>query len=65
MDTVGARASLRIDLNDKWTVTPQVMYQKQEGRGSWGEDRSALFQATKRLLTFRTNLPMMNGRSWA
>ena len=40
METVGARASLRIDLNDSWSVMPQVMYQKQEGQGSWGEDLS-------------------------
>ena len=40
METMGARASLRIDLNDSWTVMPQVMYQKQEGQGSWGEDLS-------------------------
>ena len=40
MDTMGARASLRVDLNDSWTVMPQVMYQKQEGQGSYGEDLS-------------------------
>jgi outer membrane receptor protein involved in Fe transport len=40
MDTMGARASLRVDLNDSWSVMPQVMYQKQEGQGSWGEDLS-------------------------
>jgi len=40
MDTIGARASLRVDLNDSWTVMPQVMYQKQEGQGSYGEDLS-------------------------
>ena len=53
MDTVGARASLRIDLNDKWTVTPQVMYQKQEGRGSWGEDRSAFVSGDKEVTHFQ------------
>ena len=40
METMGARASLRVDLNDSWSVMPQVMYQKQEGKGTWGEDLS-------------------------
>ena len=40
IDTYGARASLRIDLNDSWTITPQLMGQKSEGEGSWGEDTS-------------------------
>lgn len=39
-DTIGARAALRIDLNENWTVTPTVMAQKQEGEGSWGDDLS-------------------------
>ena len=38
LDTVGARASLRIDLGENWTITPQLMYQKSEGEGSWGDD---------------------------
>jgi len=37
-DTTGARASLRIDLDDNWTVTPQVMMQKQESYGTWASD---------------------------
>ena len=40
MDTVGGRAALRIELNDNWTITPNVMAQRQEGEGSWGEDLS-------------------------
>ena len=40
VDTVGARAALLIDLNEDWTITPQLQYQKQEGEGSWGEDLS-------------------------
>lgn len=35
VDTVGARAALRIDLNDSWTVTPTVMGQVQKSRGSF------------------------------
>lgn len=40
VETVGARAALRIDLNDEWTITPSIMGQKQEGEGSWGDDLS-------------------------
>ncbi len=29
VDTVGARAALKIDLNDRWTITPSVMAQRQ------------------------------------
>ncbi|MGQ0430121.1 MAG: TonB-dependent receptor plug domain-containing protein, partial [Gammaproteobacteria bacterium] len=38
VDTIGARAALRVDLNDDWAVTPQLMYQKSEQEGSWGDD---------------------------
>jgi iron complex outermembrane recepter protein len=41
IDTIGARAALRIDLNDEWTLTPTVQVQKQEGEGSWGDDLSS------------------------
>ena len=37
-DTTGARAALRLDLTDNWTITPQVMAQKQETNGSWAYD---------------------------
>jgi outer membrane receptor protein involved in Fe transport len=33
-DVVGARAALRIDLNDNWTVTPTIMGQHQKSEGS-------------------------------
>jgi outer membrane receptor protein involved in Fe transport len=36
--TVGGRASLGINLGENWTVTPQVMYQRQDQQGSWGDD---------------------------
>jgi outer membrane receptor protein involved in Fe transport len=39
-DTVGARAALRINLGDNWTLTPSVMYQKSESEGSWGDDKN-------------------------
>lgn len=38
VDTLGGRAALRIDLNDNWTVTPTLMYQKADSKGSWGDD---------------------------
>ncbi len=37
-DTTGARAALQLDLNDNWTITPQVMAQRQETNGSWAYD---------------------------
>ena len=36
VDTNGARAALRIDLNDNWTITPQIMGQRQVSHGSFG-----------------------------
>ncbi len=44
LDTVGARLALRVDLNDNWTVSPTVMFQQSESRGSWGDDLSNLLQ---------------------
>ena len=38
VDTYGARAALRIELNDNWTVTPTLMGQKQEAGGSFAYD---------------------------
>ena len=38
METYGARAALRVDLNDNWTVTPNFMIQNQYSDGSWGDD---------------------------
>lgn len=35
VDTVGARAALKIDLNDRWTVTPSVMAQRQNYDGTF------------------------------
>ncbi|MFI4975765.1 MAG: TonB-dependent receptor [Caulobacterales bacterium] len=35
-DTVGARAALRIDLDDNWTLTPTVLMQDQRSSGSPG-----------------------------
>ena len=38
VETYGARAALRVDLNDNWTVTPTFMIQNQYSDGSWGDD---------------------------
>jgi outer membrane receptor protein involved in Fe transport len=35
VDTYGARAALKIDLNDEWTVTPTLMGQQQNADGSF------------------------------
>jgi outer membrane receptor protein involved in Fe transport len=40
VDTEGGRASLRVDLNDDWTVTGTLMAQKQSADGAFGEDLS-------------------------
>ena len=37
--TYGARAALKIDLNDNWTITPQFMAQNQTSNGSFSEER--------------------------
>jgi len=39
-DTTGARAALKFDINENWTVTPQLMAQRQEANGSWAYDSS-------------------------
>ena len=36
--TYGARAALRVELNDNWTVTPQIMGQVQTAYGSFAEE---------------------------
>lgn len=40
VDTTGARAALKIDLNENWTVTPGFMLQQQKTHGSFGFDPS-------------------------
>jgi iron complex outermembrane receptor protein len=40
VDTSGARAALKIDLTDNWTVTPGFMLQQQKTNGSFGFDPS-------------------------
>jgi len=40
VDTWGARAALRVELNDSWTITPTLMGQYQKANGSFGYDRT-------------------------
>ena len=37
-DTAGLRASARFEINDRWTITPQLIAQKQKAYGSAGID---------------------------
>ncbi len=37
-DTYGARAALKIDLNDNWSITPTLMAQKRTGNGIYAGD---------------------------
>nr|MBA2467334.1 TonB-dependent receptor [Sphingomonas sp.] len=37
-DTTGARAALKIDLNDSWTITPALMGQRQKSKGYFAEE---------------------------
>jgi iron complex outermembrane receptor protein len=38
VETYGARAALKVDLTDNWSITPQVMGQNQEAHGSFAYD---------------------------
>jgi outer membrane receptor protein involved in Fe transport len=38
VETYGARAALKIDLNDNWTVTPQIMGQHQVSHGTFAQE---------------------------
>lgn len=40
VDTYGARAALRVELNDRWTITPGVMGQKEKTYGTFAFDPS-------------------------
>ena len=38
VDTYGARAALRLDLSDSWTITPAIIGQNQQTNGNFGFD---------------------------
>lgn len=37
-EVYGARAALKVDLDDNWTVTPTILYQKQKNNGVYTQD---------------------------
>ncbi len=41
VDTNGARAALKIDLGENWTITPEVMTQTQNTNGNFAMDPGA------------------------
>lgn len=49
-ETYGARAALKIDLNDNWTTTATVMGQKQDTTGNFSYDRATGDLKVKRYL---------------
>lgn len=52
VDTVGARAALRIELNENWSVTPSLMGQKSTSRGFRGEDASDFVGQSRAVANF-------------
>ncbi len=38
IDNIGGRLALRVELNDRWTITPMVLYQDQHTHGDFGFD---------------------------
>ena len=57
--TYGARAALRIELDDNWTITPQLMGQKQKSYGSFAEE-----SGLGKLETMQFNPEYFNDRWW-
>ncbi|NIS91244.1 MAG: TonB-dependent receptor [Woeseiaceae bacterium] len=53
--TTGARAALRVDLGENWTVTPTVMFQNSESRGAWGDDINDVTASGKYAVTNFSN----------
>jgi iron complex outermembrane recepter protein len=53
VDVAGARAALRVNLGENWTLTPQVMFQKADSEGSWGDDYSAFSPGKDNVTHFR------------
>ena len=45
VETYGARAALKIDLDDNWTITPQIMAQSQVSNGSFAEESGQIGRA--------------------
>ncbi len=47
VDTYGARAALKIDLNDNWTITPSLIFQLENSNGLFAEDSTVGSLQTK------------------
>jgi iron complex outermembrane receptor protein len=58
VETWGGRAALGIELNDNWTMTPQVIYQRQVSNGGF------LFDPRKGDLLVTDYLPSRNKDRW-
>lgn len=58
VETYGGRAALKIDLDEDWTVTPQIIYQNQVSHGGF------LFDPRKGDLKVTDYLPSRNDDRW-
>ncbi len=58
VETYGGRAALKIDLDEDWTVTPQIVYQRQVANGGF------LFDPRKGDLKVTDYLPSRNKDAW-
>jgi iron complex outermembrane recepter protein len=58
VETYGGRAALKIDLDDDWTVTPQIIYQRQVANGGF------LYDPRKGDLKVTDFLPSVNKDRW-
>jgi iron complex outermembrane recepter protein len=58
VETYGGRAALKIDLDDNWTLTPQILYQRQRSHGGF------LFDPRKGDLKVTDYLPSTNLDRW-
>ena len=58
VETYGGRAALKIDLDEDWTVTPQIIYQNQVSNGGF------LFDPRKGDLKVTDYLPSKNKDRW-
>ena len=53
VETTGARAALRIELDENWTITPTLQMQNQESKGAWGDDLSTFTPGNRAVKHFR------------
>lgn len=58
VETYGGRAALKIDLDENWTITPQIIYQNQVSHGGF------LFDPRKGDLKVTDYLPSKNKDRW-